>query len=252
MTEKQLILKIKRLNEIKPRKEWVVFTKSQVFEGVVEKNILRKPFFAEKMSGVLDIFSILTHQRKLAYALASLALMIIGTFGFSQYTMPGDLLFSVKKATEQSQTAFTGGNNLKNNLENYDRRVQDLVRVVKEKRGNNIPSAISEVKASMAGAVKSLTSAVTQKSKNIKEIAIEIKKIEDNKKQLKTLGIDIGATEGTKELDSVLAPLVGSEIKDLEKASLTEEQKAELEAIKEFYNNGKFAEALEGILLINN
>lgn len=252
MTEKQLILKIKQLNEIKPRKEWVVFAKSQIFESVAVKKVSKKSFFAEKMSGVLDIFSILTHQRKLAYALASLALMVVGAFGFAQYTMPGDLLFSVKKVTEQSQTALTGGNNLKNSLENYDRRVQDLVRVVKEKRENNIPSAISEVKASMAGAVKSLTVAVTQKSKNIKEIATEIKKLEDNKKQLQTLGIDISTTEGTKELDNVLAPLVGSEIKSLEKASLTEEQQVELDAIKEFYNNRKFAEALEGILLISN
>ncbi len=227
INEKQLIEAIKKLNEIKPRKEWVVLAKSQIFEGVSEGKILRKPLFAEKMHGVLDIFSIF-QQRKLAYALATFVLMIAGVFGFAQYTVPGDLLFSVKRATEQSQTVFTGGNNLKNSLENYDRRVQDLVKVVKENREGNIPSAISEVKASMAGAVKSLTAAVTQKNKNIKEIAFEIKKLEENKKQLETLGIDIGSTDETKELDGALAPLVESEIKNLKEASLAEKQKTEL------------------------
>lgn len=252
MNEKQLIEAIRKLDEIKPRKEWVVFAKSQIFEDIAERKVLKKSFLAEKMSGVLDVFSVLTHQRKLAYAMATLAFMIAGVFGFAQYTVPGDLLFSVKRATEQSQTVFTGGNNLKNSLENYDRRVQDLVRVVKENRESNIPSAISEAKASMAGAVKSLTVAVTQKNKNIKEIALEIKKIEENKKQLKTLGIDISATEETKELDDALAPLVESEIKDLEEISLTEKQQEEIGVIKELYDNGKFVEALEEILLISN
>ncbi len=254
MNEKQLIEAIKKLNEIKPRKEWVVFTKSQIFEGsaktaVKRKKIAKKSFFAEKMLGVLDIFSILTHQKKLAYALATLALMVFGVFGFAQYTVPGDFLFSVKKVTEQSQTVLTGGNNLKNNLDSYNRRVQDLVRVVKENKQSNIPSAINEVKISMAGAVKSLTEAVTQNRKNIKEIAVEVKKLEDNKRQLQTLGIDISATEDTKELDIVLAPLVKSEINNLEEATLTEEQQIKLEAVKELYDSGKFTEALEGILL---
>lgn len=252
INEKQLIEAVKKLNEIKPRKEWVVLTKSQIFEEASEGKTFRKPLFSKKMQGILDVFSVLTHQRRLAYAFATILLMVSGLFGFAQYTVPGDILFSVKKVTEQSQIALTGGNNLKNRWENYDRRVQDLVKVVKEKRESNIPSAISEVKASMADAVKSLTVAVTQKNKNIKEIALEIKKLEESKKQLETLGIDIGSTDETKELDDVLAPLVESEIKNLEEVSLTEGQQAKLEVVKELYDNGKFMEALEEILLIFN
>lgn len=253
ISEKQLIGAIKELKEIKPRKEWVLLAKSEIFEGAPENRIksANKSFFSGKMSGVLDIISVLTGQRKLAYATATLVLMLVGIFGFAQYTVPGDFLFPVKKATEQSQTVLAGGNNLKNSVDNYNRRVQDLVKVVKEKRESNIPSAISEVKQSMAGAVKSLTAAVAQKGRDIKEIAFEIKKLEENKKQLETLGIDISAVEETAELDSILAPLVESEIKNLEEAELTEEQSSELEIITEFYNNKKFTEALEKVLLIS-
>lgn len=250
MTDKELILKIKQLNEIKPRREWVVFAKSQIFESGIENKVVKKISLGEKMSGILDVFSILTYQRKLAYALTAFVFILVGAFGFAQYTVPGDLLFSVKKATERSQTVFTGGNNLKNSLENYDRRVQDLVKIVKEKKESNIPSAITEVKASMAGAVK-LLAAATDKNKNIKEIANEVKRIEDNNKQLQSLGIDVGTAEEVKELDNILAPLIELEIKSLEEATLTEEQQEKLNTIKELYTEGKFAQALENILLIN-
>ncbi|TSC95176.1 MAG: hypothetical protein CEN87_188 [Parcubacteria group bacterium Licking1014_1] len=245
MNEKQLISAIKELKKIKPRKEWVVFAKSQIFTETMPS--AKKQRFA----GILDVLYLLTEQRKLAYALATFLFIIIGTFGFAQYTVPGDLLFSVKKIAEQSQATLTGGNNLKNSFDNYDRRVQDLTRVVKENKENNIPSAISEVKLSMMGAVKVLTAAVAQKDRNIKEIAAEVKKLKDNKKQLDALGIDIGETDGTKELDNVLAPLVESEINALEEATLTEEQQVKLEEIKKLYGEEKFSEALEEILLIN-
>ncbi|MBI2053723.1 MAG: hypothetical protein HYT36_00090 [Candidatus Staskawiczbacteria bacterium] len=254
INEEQLISAIKQLKEIKPRKEWVLLAKSEIFEGAVKNRFksARRPFSKGKMAGILDVISVFAGQKKLAYAAATLALMLVGIFGFAQYTVPGDFLFPVKKATEQSQTVLTRGNNLKNSVDNYNRRVQDLVKVVKEKREGNIPSAISEVKQSMAEAVKSLTAAVSQKSKDIKEIAIEVKKLEDNKKQLETLGIDISSGEEAEEFGNILSALVESEIKNLEEAILAEEQEAELEAIIELYNSKKFAEALEKILLINN
>ena len=195
----------------------------------------------------------INYQRKLAYAFATLIFMIVGIFGFAQYTMPGDMLFSVKKLTEQSQTVFVSSENqLKNNFEIASRRLDDLTQVVKDNRMSNIAPAIREFQASISSATKNLIGSIGQKdSQSIKSIALQIKKIEDNKKELQTLGVDLGDTQESKDLNDALAPLVQREIDDLEKTTLTEEQLIKMQLVKDLYADGKYSDALEEILTLN-
>ena len=179
--------------------------------------------------------------------------MMIGMFGFAQYTMPGDVLFSVKKLTEQSQTALVSQEDqLKNNFEIASRRLDDLTQVVKGNRTQNIAPAIKEFQASISEATKNLVASIGQKdSQSIKDIAQQIKKIEENKKELQTYGVDLEATQESKDLNDALAPLVQREIEDLEKTTLTEEQLETIQKIKDLYAEGKYSDALEEILMIN-
>src|SRR3989344_1453251 len=119
-TEKELILKLQTLKDIKPRQDWVVFAKREILGG---NKITIKASYKEKFLGVLDFLPALTYQRKLTYAFATLLLIMVGTLGFAQYTMPGDLLFSVKKVTEQSQAALSGQTNLRQNMANLSNRI---------------------------------------------------------------------------------------------------------------------------------
>ena len=239
MNEKQLISAIKQLKQIKPRKEWAILVKRQLLNS-------------DKVWNILDFLPSLVFQRKLAYALATLVFIIVGVFGFAQYTVPGDLLFSVKRITEQSQTVFMP-DQLKYNFEIANKRLQDLTQVVKENRTQNIAAAVSEFKATLSGAAKNLAQNISGSDRNsLKEIAAEVKKLEASKKQLETLGIDLSSSQGTNELENALASLVGAEITDLEKTTLTEDQQKELGEIKKLYDEEKFFEALEGILMINN
>lgn len=240
MNEKQLIAKIQELRQIKPRQEWVVLVKAQILGNNVAENKWEKD--KARNVSILDIFRSLIFQRRLAYSLAIIVLVIIGMFGFAQYTVPGDLLFPVKKITEQSQTP----------LEIAISRSDDLVKVAKTNKLQNLPPAIREFQASISQAAKNLTEEVDKKdSRAIKEIAFQVKKLEDNKKQLETLGIDLSEAQETKELNDALAPLVEREIEDLEKATLTDDQQKTLDEIKDLYKQGNYSDALEKVLLIN-
>jgi len=255
MEETNLINKLKELQQIKPRKEWVILAKNQLFADA-------KPAFAEsfgvaKKQNIFEILNILPsliYQRKLAYAFATLLFVVVGMFGFAQYTMPGDILFSVKKITEQSQTALVSPENqLQRTFDIATKRLDDLTQVVKNNRIENIAPAIREFQASISEAAKNLVASISDKdSKTMKDVALQIKKIEENKKELQTLGVDLGATDESQELNDALAPLIQREIEDLEGTSLTEEQQATLEEIKVLYAEGNYSEALEEILLINN
>ena len=254
MTEKELINQLKGLKEIKPRKEWALLLKSQIFEGA-------QPASAESLSmarklenwkigklienlkfKIENSFFELKIQKRLAYAFATLALLIAGTFGFAQYTMPGDLLFPIKKIAEQTQ---------QDALQVAYNRSEDLVQIVKENKTQNLDSAIYEFKSSMVDAAKKLTQDLAKNSDNdsIKLAIAEVKKIQDNQKQLETLGINIGEA---KDLDNVLALLVQDQIESLDEATLTDKQQEELSDIKDLYSQEKYSEALEKILLINN
>ena len=255
MEETKLINKLKELQQIKPRKDWAILVKNQILADA-------KPAFAESYGvarkesifGALKFLPALIYQRKLAYAFATLLFVMVGMFGFAQYTMPGDMLFSVKKFTEQSQTAFVSQDNqLKNDLNIASRRLDDLKQVVKDNRMSNIAPAMKEFQASISQATKNLIDNIGQKdSQTVKDIALQIKQIEDGRKELQILGVDFGNVEESNNLNSVLAPLVQREIEDLEKTTLTEEQQTTLDEIKALYADGNYSEALEGILMINN
>ena len=156
--------------------------------------------------------------------------------------MPGDLLFPIKKIAEQTQ---------QDALQVAYNRSEDLVQIVKENKTQNLDSAISEFKSSMVDAAKKLTQDLAKNSDNdsIKLAIAEVKKIQDNQKQLETLGINIGEA---KDLDNVLALLVQDQIESLDEATLTDKQQEELSDIKDLYSQEKYSEALEKILLINN
>jgi len=239
MTEKELIKQLKTLKEIKPRKEWALLLKSEILNAeYAEQKIAVKP--ATKAWSILELFPLFNYQKKLAYAFAALCFFVVGIFGFAQYTMPGDLLFPVKKITEQTQTPLQVAYN----------RSEDLVQIIKENKTQNLESAILEFKASVTDAAKKITKDLAKNSdkESIKVVMAEVKKIQNNQEQMKTLGVNIG---DANELDDVLALLVQEQIDSLNESTLTEKQEEALKGIVELYEQGKYSDALEQILLIS-
>lgn len=233
ITQKQLISSLKQMKEIKPRKEWAVLLKSQILaEKKVEvSNVRQSATFAAIME---TIFS----PKKISYSFAVLLFIVFGVSGFSRYTMPGDLLFPVKKMTEQSVATLSGQTKINQNIESLNNRINELVEVAKEDKVGNIPSAIVEI-----------TEAAKVLKNNPVKDAETVKKIANSLKVLASVpGTDLSETEDVKGL---YQSIVETQIEDLSKTSLTEEQEITLIEVQELYREGKYSAALEKILLIS-
>ncbi len=235
MTEKELISKIQGLKQIKPRKNWVILVKSDIFglptqtgNNIIENKAVNKLNYTERL---LNIFSPV-FQRKFAYALAVFLFVFAGVFSFMKYGLPQDV-----KVVEQSPAALTS---IKSNVETFKIKSQNLAQAVRRK-SNNISLALNEVK----DAAKELTNAIQKDPQLAKTVALDIN---NNKTYL-----DIPDGNDLRETSDALYKAIDSQmIGDLEKTTLTEDQQKTLDVIKDLYNQGKYSSALENILLINN
>lgn len=239
MTDKQLISKIKELREIKPSKDWVVSLKI----GILGKEQERFSWGFIREIGFI-------FQYKKALATVAVFGVLLAIFGVAQNALPGDTLYPLKKITERSRTLFSPeGSQSRLVFEVANKRLDDLTRVAENNSVKNLAPAINEYKASVAQVVKNLTKGTSKISvKATKEIALEVKKLEEKEQIVASLGVEIG---GNKELDNALSQLVEKEIKDLEGRTLAKDQQEILGGIKSDFGAKNYSQALEKILLLN-
>jgi len=235
MTKKQLISKIKKLEQIRPSQDWVFLTKKRLLEQEETPDFS----FNELVIGLRFVLG-----HKLVFSSLSALIVLIGVFGFSQQSMPGDTLFTIKKATEKGLAVFVAEDEQpKRKLELANKRLNDLTKIAENNTVDNLASAINEYKEMILDAAESLT------NKELgQEIVLEVKKLEENKERVEALGVII---DNGHELDNVLTQLIEREIKDLEDRTLNEEEKQVLEQIKQDFEDKEFSQALEEILMFN-
>ena len=241
MTEKQLIAKIRTLRQIEPSKDWVVLTKKRILEEE-KSSFTFIPFLKELQKGERFIF-----RYKPVFATALVGAVLIGLFGFAQRSLPGDVLFSVKRIAEKSQAVFISKKDQpKRNLELANKRLDDLAKIAEANQTKKLAPAIKEVQESMDQAAESLAEVDLGAIKGIIE---EFKKLEEKSEKIKALGIEIGESA---ELDNALADIVKREIKDFEGQVLSEEKQEILAEVKGDYEAKDYFQALENILLLLN
>ena len=228
MTEKNLIGKIRELRQIKPKRDWVILTKSQ---------ILGKEFIQPRVLNIFPGF-------RVGLAGAVIVSILFGIFTLAQNSLPGDLLYPIKKITERSRAVFISEEKLpKYNLELANKRLEELNEIIQTQRAQRLAPAISEFQAQAREAAKNLP-----EIKEIEKIVAPANKLEENKRKVEeVLAIRIE----TEELDNALAQLVEREIKDLEGRTLTEEQQKLLTEAKELYEAGNYGQALEKLLILS-
>ena len=233
MTEKELITKLKELRQIKPRKDWVVFTKSQIFSEELQER-------QEKVS-LLQIIR-QSFVFKPAFAVLGVLVMLVGVLSFAQNSLPGDTLYSVKKIAEKSQAMLIAKEQQSAFIFNVaSKRLDDLTRIAQKNSVKNLASAIDEYQTSVSEVARTISQESIQgDAEATKKFAIEVKKLEARTEEVKSLGIEIGENE---ELNNVLAQIVGKELADLENRELTEE-----EVVKLAYEEGDYSGALEVLL----
>jgi len=230
MTEAELIKKIKTLKEIKPRKDWVVLTKTQILGNVeVRPQLFLFPFF------------------KPAYAGLFLFLLLIGLAEFSQGALPGDPLYSLKRISERTQSVFVSKEEQpKLQLELTNKRLEELNKVAEANQVKRLAPALNEFETTKIAAKKEVVNSIKNKSekeatKVAKDIASKLNEVNENEKKVyATLNIEsTGGVEQTAE-----KAVVEILIKDAKNSTLTEEQKADLVKVEEYYKSGDYQEAL--------
>lgn len=220
MTEAELIKKIKTLKEIKPRKDWVLSTKTQILGDVeVRPQHFLFPFFKPVYAGVFVV------------------LLLIGLFEFSQSALPGEPLYFVKKISEKAVVSFTPQEQKSRvNLESANKRLEELNQIAQNNEVKKLAPAMSEFQANVSEAVKNLVNV-----KRVDEgLIAQTKKLEENKEKV---GEVLATKIETEELDNAYKTLAEREIKNLENSSLTEAQEKLLEEAKDYFEKGDFASA---------
>jgi hypothetical protein len=230
MTDQELIRTIKELKQIKPRKDWVILTKNRIFNDF------------EAQSG---FFSVIQLNLKPVLAGVVCFIALVGIFGLSRNTVPGDLLYSVKKAEEFTRVSFSSPEALPMiRLELANERLKDLGRIAEANRVKNLAPAIEEFQANVSEAAK-VIQATGSDPIIIKGIAEQTEKLKENKEKVEALGVVIGDTE---ELENALASLVERELKYLETRTLSEEQQKIFEEAQKDYLAKDYSAALKKII----
>lgn len=248
MDEKQLITKIQALRDIKPNKDWVVLTKSRILEK--EQPVLSRNAIS-RLRDVMNIWNDINFVFNHKYAFAGLISLfaVVGTFGFALKSTPGDALFAVKKALEESQGVFISDlERQKFDLEKANKRLEDLSKIAISKDSRKLAPAIDEYKATVSEVAKNI--AKEKDSAKIKELVAEVRKLENREEEIKSLGVEFGENV---DKDIVLVSLIAREIEKLElEDNLTIDQQTLLAGIKDDCEKGDFVGALEKILEIKN
>ena len=249
MKQSQLVRQLKSLRELKPSDNWVSFTKERIFAAEPELIGLR--------AGLLSFFPVFRY--KLALAPIISVLVLIGLFGFTQNTVPGDFLFSVKKMTENAQVTFSSNvEKPKTQLKLANRRLEELTRIAEGNQARNLDPAIKEFQSNIVQAAKDLAAFDINVTSSdplvIKELVAETKKLTENKEKVESvLGTIIG---DTGELDNAILQIEKQTaaylIAELEKSTLSEKKAQLLIQARDDFNAGNYATSLEKIWILFN
>lgn len=226
MNENQLIQNLRKLNQIQPRKGFIVSAKKEILG--------ESPGFG--------LFSVL----KPVYAGLFCLFMIFGLFQFSQNALPGELLFQLKKITEKVQTMFVSEEERPTlSLFLANQRLMDLAIIAEEDQAQKLAPAMNEFKLKTVEVAKNIAN-MTEVNE---EIIVQVKQLEENKEKIEQV---LATKIDTEEYDNALAQMIEREILALEENTLTEEEQEILKGIKEYFENGEYSEALIGILNLSH
>ncbi|MFH0873375.1 MAG: DUF5667 domain-containing protein [Candidatus Komeilibacteria bacterium] len=249
MKQSQLVRQLKSLRELKPSDNWVAFTKERIFAAEPEPIGL--------MAGLLSFFPIFRYKLTLVPILS--VLVLIGLFGFTQNTIPGDFLFSVKKMTESAQVNFSSSaEKPTTQLKLANKRLEELSRIADDNQVKNLDPTIKEFQSNIAQAIKDLAAFDINVTSSdplvIKGLLAETKKMTENKEKVESV---LGAVIGdTGELDNAILQIEKQTaaylINDLENRTLSDSDGQLLGQAKDDFNAGSYATSLEKIWILSN
>jgi len=180
--EKDLIKKIKRLKKIQPSREWLDLTRHNLISQI--------SFGEENDRGLKTRIGLFNWLRGFQFqpVVLGLCLLLIFTAGpwltlkASQASLPGEILYSIKRASEGIQTTVAADDSKAQlQFEFASRRIEELTKITgdsftsKEKTEkvkevvNNLKDNLAEASVYAARASKEKAMVMAKKTKSIKE-----------------------------------------------------------------------------------
>ncbi|KPJ56656.1 hypothetical protein AMJ49_04300 [Parcubacteria bacterium DG_74_2] len=254
MNDATLIKKLKELKQVKPSQDWVVLTKTQILgeDGIGGDAVLRKNTGIE--IGWLNNLGNLIFRPAFATISAIGILVLIGTFGFAQNSLPGDLLYPVKKITERAKIYVLKQASPETQLKLTEQRLKELSEITQANQVKSLSFALKEYETAKIEAEKQVSNLIEQSKTEqeavaiAKKVAPQLKEINEKEKEiLATLGIEPEEQVNGNAEKTVVELL----IKDLSSQTLTEEQEEILEQAQELLENQEYQEALIKILILS-
>ena len=223
MGEKELIKKLSYLKQIKPREEWVILARQQLFEQEDQymPSPLQKGRFWDMLQGIGRFIEFMVkYAERPAIVIPLLALMVAGgAIGKSTLeSLPGDTLYPLRSAAEQVPLHLSDAEErpfLEFDL--AQQRLSDLKVVAESNSLKNLPAAIQEFEANASKAsegflhiVENQPEIALQASRQIVQLQKEKSEVEIQKEETR-LQKDEVARQG-QAIENLI-----SEIKNLKK-----------------------------------
>jgi hypothetical protein len=228
--------KLEVLREIKPNSNWVSCAKSDLFEKIEEES-----------NSHINVFSLFFLSKKPVLAAFASFAFIMGIFGVAQNSVPGDLLYTVKKVTEKGQAALVPvDDRLAFELKLVNERLNELNSIVNENRTGKLASAVKEVNDSLNIVAEKL-----KEGQVTKEIVKEAGKINEVRNEIEgVLATRIASDDVNQTFSDYYKFAAEDIIADLEDRELNDEQVVLLDKANLLYEEGEYINALEVLLNI--
>ncbi|MCD6410518.1 hypothetical protein J7K92_01070 [bacterium] len=245
MNEKEIIAKLQLLREIKPEKEWVAVTKEKII-----------PQKRQSMWELFNYFGSKVFRPELrpAFAMSVFLAVIMGIALFG--------LISIDKT--QAPVISINPNVNFNDPSEYlalaEKKIQEIEKIAQDDGDGRIVGILQDTQKAIEKAARALPPKPENPEKT-KEIVRKVAEINKKAQEIKReLGVEIDSSVLTSKTEEMIKngikdttqELAHIQIQMLENSSLTEKQQELFEEAKMLYNQGKYQEALEKILILTN
>jgi hypothetical protein len=243
--EKKLIEKLEEMSNIKPDADWVLLAEQKITAC--------EP--AKKTFAWIDLGFV----AKPAFSLAFSAIAVVSLTGgvglsLAQNALPGDLLYPVKKASQNVRMAFVSNKDMPMaQLELAQTKLEELAKVTRQDKnqGQKLAASIAETQRTIEKASKSLKQmSDTDKQEFARQVVGQLESLKTQQKIIEqTIRTDIiNDVQKSALAESAAAYYklyLDSEIERLENSSLTEAQELLLSDAKKALEESEVEEALD-------
>ena len=243
MNENQIISKIKLLKQVRPDRDWVISTKVQILKQR-QGSLLKELSFSSLFSGIGNF-------RKMfqpAVMIPALLILVIAGFFIFANNLPEE--------PELAQNPLEQARVIAPAIEELQLAIAKTTEGLKNIEIEN-PETILEINKVVESVVLASKPVISRAQELVKDIELEMKEQDinqDAKKKGLILAVQVekletAITEFEKSPQEPMARIVEGQINNLRDRTLTEEQEELLEQAEQYFQKGKYNQALQILLL---